>query len=327
MKSLLSIEETKELIEQGKSLLIAAEEELIAKLPKGNWIAGTIPYFMGDDGGIMSKEVLQVTVLPEFSALNKIKAYSKEELSSIPKEYPENGASFIIIPAASEVHQEFANNCISYEGIFDRPLVGWISGVDLAELGKKTPKVISGVDLKSYENEALVMHLDLEEKYFAQVDIINLFEQSKGDVIQFEKVGFEVDECLVNGEKRNFFDYIKEKEINIESPLVANFSGAMVNVSFQALDEENKKVALYAPVFEGIEYKIANSVADYEKEFQAYLDEKNIVPAFSCNCILNYLYANLEGKKTGNIKGPITFGEIAYMLLNQTLVYLSFVEK
>ena len=42
---------------------------------------------------------------------------------------------------------------------------------------------------------------------------------------------------------------------------------------------------------------------------------------FSCNCILNYLYADLEGKKTGEIVGPITFGEIAYMLLNQTLVY------
>ena len=30
----------------------------------------------------------------------------------------------------------------------------------------------------------------------------------------------------------------------------------------------------------------------------------------------------LEGKKTGAFTGPITFGEIAYQLLNQTLVYL-----
>jgi hypothetical protein len=42
---------------------------------------------------------------------------------------------------------------------------------------------------------------------------------------------------------------------------------------------------------------------------------------------LNYLYANLEGKKTGHIVGPMTFGEIAYMLLNQTLVYLTFENK
>jgi hypothetical protein len=38
---------------------------------------------------------------------------------------------------------------------------------------------------------------------------------------------------------------------------------------------------------------------------------------------LNYAYADLEGKKTGSFVGPITFGEVAYMLLNQTLVYLS----
>ena len=38
--------------------------------------------------------------------------------------------------------------------------------------------------------------------------------------------------------------------------------------------------------------------------------------------MLNYLYAELEGKKTGSIVGPITFGEIAYVLLNQTLVHL-----
>ena len=43
---------------------------------------------------------------------------------------------------------------------------------------------------------------------------------------------------------------------------------------------------------------------------------------FSCNCILNYLYSELEGKKTGSFVGPITFGEVAYQLLNQTLVYL-----
>jgi hypothetical protein len=43
---------------------------------------------------------------------------------------------------------------------------------------------------------------------------------------------------------------------------------------------------------------------------------------FSCNCILNYLYGELEGKRTGALKGPMTFGEVAYQLLNQTMVYL-----
>jgi hypothetical protein len=49
--------------------------------------------------------------------------------------------------------------------------------------------------------------------------------------------------------------------------------------------------------------------------------EENVV--FSCNCVLNYLYASLDGKKTGFFTGPVTFGEIAYILMNQTIVYLS----
>ena len=44
---------------------------------------------------------------------------------------------------------------------------------------------------------------------------------------------------------------------------------------------------------------------------------------FSCNCILNYQYAELEGEKTKGFTGPVTFGEVAYQLLNQTMVYLT----
>ena len=72
----------------------------------------------------------------------------------------------------------------------------------------------------------------------------------------------------------------------------------------------------------GLTYKVAAPVGDYVAAFKSNLPRSasgNI--AFSCNCILNYLYSNLEGKRTGSITGPITFGEIAYQLLNQTLAY------
>ncbi|WP_275097979.1 DUF6976 family protein [Sedimenticola hydrogenitrophicus] len=39
--------------------------------------------------------------------------------------------------------------------------------------------------------------------------------------------------------------------------------------------------------------------------------------------ILNFLHLGLEGKRTADITGPFTFGEIAYQLLNQAQVYLS----
>ena len=39
--------------------------------------------------------------------------------------------------------------------------------------------------------------------------------------------------------------------------------------------------------------------------------------------MLNYVYGELENKHTGSLTGPMTFGEIAFQLLNQTLVYVT----
>ncbi len=75
---------------------------------------------------------------------------------------------------------------------------------------------------------------------------------------------------------------------------------------------------------QGVKYKFAAPAEDDVAEFMRRLATiKTHSIALSCNCVLNCLYAELEGKKTGSIIGPITFGEIASMLLNQTLVYLS----
>ncbi|EKO38112.1 MAG: hypothetical protein B193_3196, partial [Solidesulfovibrio magneticus str. Maddingley MBC34] len=103
-----------------------------------------------------------------------------------------------------------------------------------------------------------------------------------------------------------------------------------VNISFQDVDEVEGLVKFYAPVFSGIRYKHAKPVVDYVKEFNDRLCKECSIEsarvAFSCNCILNYLYSELEGKKTDPFTGPITFGEIAYQLLNQTLVYLEIMD-
>jgi hypothetical protein len=123
---------------------------------------------------------------------------------------------------------------------------------------------------------------------------------------------------------RNLAEYLVEKKIDTRLPLVANYSGAMINTSFQDVDKTRKKVSFYAPVFRGVEYKVAAPVADYVTAFESHLPRSaSDTIAFSCNCILNYLYSNLEGKRTGNVTGPITFGEIAYQLLNQTLAYVT----
>ena len=155
------------------------------------------------------------------------------------------------------------------------------------------------------------------------MEIINIFKQGNGGTITVEHDGFSFNEVMVDNQKTNFVKYIEDNKIDTRLPLVANYFGANINVSFQAVDRKNNLVDFYAPLRKGIEYKLARSIGNYVEEFQKHipLDNDNII--ISCNCILNYLYGEQEGKKTGNIKGPFTFGEIAYVLVNQTLVYLS----
>jgi hypothetical protein len=126
----------------------------------------------------------------------------------------------------------------------------------------------------------------------------------------------------VNGVETVLADYIAEKGLNTRFPIVGDYSGNGVNISFKSI--ENGVVNLYAPVFPGIKYRLVKSISDYEKEFNSRLagiTDKNAV--FSCNCILNFLYGELEDKQIGKFAGPITFGEIAYQLVNQTLVYIT----
>lgn len=323
----MNIKEASDLIKAGNGLMIAGDEKLLRQLPKGNWIGGSIPYFMSEKGGVVTADKLQVIALPAFAKEAKIKFYGESELSSIPKDYHVNGVSFILIPAMTSVHQKYAEESMNYDGIFDRPLVGWITGVHIKDIGKVTPKVFNGHTGEISDNKAVVMHLNLPATKFGKVNIINLFKQGTGDTLTFPKTGFQADTCFVNGKETNLADYLEKNKFDTQFPLVANYNGAMINVSFQSVDKANKKVSFFAPVFVGVEYKMPVPVGDYEKEFDAEIKKHNVAPVFTCNCILNFLYAHLEGKKTGEVVGPITFGEIAYILLNQTMVYLTFEDK
>ncbi len=307
---------------------MAGEEALLAVAsPRGEWIGGTIPYFMSDDGWHFTRDRVQVVLLPDFVTISSTKLYEPNELSSIPSDYTENGFSYIVIPAFSEAHQRFAKECSSWPHLFDSPLVGWITGVALDDVGKVPPMVVHGQTGELSASKAAVMHLEFPPDLYAQANIINLFHQGKGDTLTFPSTTFEINDCFVNGQRRNFAEYIATNSINIQQPLVADYMGAMVNVCFQQIDAKAGKVALYGPVFAGVEYKFADPVLNYETEFRDELESRNVQPLFTCNCIVNYVSANLDGKKTGAVVGPVSFGEIAYMLLNQTLVYLTIENK
>jgi hypothetical protein len=214
-------------------------------------------------------------------------------------------------------------NAPSFPDFATRPLIGWIAGVAVDD-DISSPKVFDGTQSRAMENGAVVFHVELPANKLAEIDIVNIFEQGEGDTITFPEDGFNATTAWINGQPKNFADYLLDNAIDTRLLLVTNLSGAMINTSFKSLDFAKRQITFYAPVFAGYRYKVAKPVDDY----LAHLVKKVPVGVgdkvfFACNCILNYLYANLEGRKISNFTGPITFGEIAYQLLNQTLVYLT----
>jgi len=321
---LLDPGETARRILAGQSLILAGEEHLLATLPPGNWIGGTIPYFMANDGGRLCKDKIFVTEIPaEFHASTQ--RYTAAEMPALHQDAGENSASFIILPANSPAHAEFALHAPRYPGFALHPLVGWVAGVDLDLIGKAAPKVFCG-NPQPLGEDAVVMRLKLPPGQLAQVKIINLFRPGHGDIITFPTGGFSATTAIINGREANFADYLNGLNADTRLPLVADYYGVMVNVALKNIGPKNGSVEFFAPVVPGTEYRLANPIEDYVSAIDARL--KDLSPdnvLFSCNCIHNYLFSRLEGRRTGSLVGPFTFGEIAFQLLNQTLVYIEIV--
>ncbi len=319
---LYTLDKVIEFINKGKLLSLAGDEKVLSKLPKGNWIGGTIPYFMDTEGGKFSQDSVFVNDFTEHVTNFKIKAYNADNINNIVSDTFGNGYTIIIIPPFTDVHKEYAIKIPDNENLFHNPITGWVAGIDLNS--QDIPKTFNGLTGEVYTDKAIALHVELPVNKIARLEITNIFRPSDKDIkIEFMEDGFSCKDCLINGKKVNFADYIRQNNIDIKYPIISDYSGALINVSFQSIDGDTVK--FYAPVFKGRIYKFAQNLNDYVSSFNNQIKHIDLQPEFSCNCILNYLYGELEGKKITNVTGPITFGEIGFLLLNQTLTFL-FVE-
>ena len=308
----------------GEQLMIAGDEHLLAQLPQGPWIGGTIPYFV-TDRGVTSRDLLHVTELPGNPTRVSIRAYDVDHLDRITADAPENGYTLLIVPFGSETHYRFAREAPEFPETFLKPVFGWVSGVHLDDLGKKSPSVVDGSNCQLRTDIAVAMHCTLSAKQQALIGIINLFQPGAGDDLTFEEEGFAIEYCFVNGQKRRFAQYLSDVSADTSRPMVANYFGTNVNVSFQNTDLDKQRVTLYAPVFRHVSYRLAAPLnRPYEESYADAIGVQQFPVA--CSCILNYLYGNLEGKLVSGGRGAVTFGEIAHQLLNQTTVYLELTE-
>jgi hypothetical protein len=316
-----SIDQVKTLLSRGKTLVLAGEEELLRAVPRGSWIGGTIPYFMTGDGGLTSHDAIFVQEIPSFARARSPVVYDERRIARIGVDAPESGYTILILPAYTAIHQRYALEAPQFKDLFLKTIAGWISGVHLDEIGRKAPKAFNGMTGDVLADRGVALHVELPATHRAQIGIVNIFEQGDGDEIRFPVSTFDVAECTVNGERQN--EYIVSRGLDVRLPLIANSCGAMINVSIKVLDPASSMVKFSAPVFEGVPYRFARPVDNYPQRFAQAIPSDVADPVFSCNCVLNYIYGELENKHTGRLTGPMTFGEIAFQLLNQTLVYVT----
>ena len=317
---LVSFNKASELIATGKFFHIAGTEKLLKKLPKGNWIGGSTEYFMTDGGGKVTGDMVSIIKLP-FNKF-RISIYDENSISNITTDGFDNGFSIVILPFDSNVHETYADRAPEFDGMFIKNIIGWVSGLNL-DIPGQTPIAVNGKTGEAFSDKAVVVHVSVPDDKMVSIGMINIFKQDEDSpVFEFTNDGFSAKTCLVDGKKVVFADYIAQKNIDTKLPLIGDYSGQGINISFKSI--EDGVVNFYAPVFPGIEYRMAQPITNYEKEFNTHLEKfKDVQAVFSCNCILNFLYGELEGKSIKSFYGPITFGEVAYQLVNQTLVYLT----
>ena len=319
---LLSLAQANARIALGSPLIIAGSRPALVALNPGNWIGGSIPYFITSEGGLCDRTQVFVDEIKLPIAHWSIKRYSTSVLDTIASDAFANGFSYVIIPANCTAHLEYAMHAPQFPDIFMKPVIGWISGVHLADLANETPVVIDGRAGTVLSDEAVVLHVELPPEFQVMVNTVNLFHQGQGPTLRFLETGFAATSALADGKTVDLVRFMKDQQWDASHPLVADYAGTNVNVSIKAIDEASGRVSFYAPVFANVDYREAAPVGDYVKAFSE-LVPAGIEPVLSCNCILNYLYGKLEGRSTGPFTGPVTFGEIAHQLLNQTLVYLA----
>ncbi|MCX6271705.1 MAG: hypothetical protein NTU44_10885 [Bacteroidetes bacterium] len=320
-RKLYTREDVVNFIGMNRHMVLTGDESLLSALPVGNWIGGTIPYFMDVQGGIFTKDKIFVDDFTSLGIDFRIIEFDEQNISGVATSGFRNGFTILLIPGESGILQEFAMNADSYPGIFRNPITGYVTGNDLNETNA-TPKVFNGTTAKCFSDKAIGIHVELPAAKIARVEIVNIFRPvEKADIITFPVSGFNQTKCFVNGEERLLIEYLDGQKYDTQFPLIVNQAGAYINKSFRMLNKETKEVKFFAPLLTGEKYMLAQKVEDYGARFEK---EIGTIPQteFVCNCILNHLYGKFEGKKI-NLNWKTTFGEVAYQLLNQTLVYLT----
>jgi hypothetical protein len=324
---LCSIDEAVLMVLKGSPLAISGSEELLSRLPRGNWIGGTTAHIMTEQGGVETRDQILITPMPEEARLLSIQRYGIGGMHYLPSDAPERGFTIVILPFSSFVHQAFVKALPAFKEMSEKVIVGWVSGASRSAFGSR-PKIFYGPIGHVIEDEMVAMHLTLPESLQAHISVISLNEPGTGDAITFLNEGFTVTHALVNGEMVCFAEYLRAKWSDPAIPIVCDYNGTHLTVDIKNYDLLSGHVEFYAPVFKNITYHFAKPVENYSDKLREAVQKKSLgSPFFECICIKNYELLSMGRDLLGAFEGPVSNGEIAHFLTNQSIVRLSLVGK
>ncbi len=317
-------QEVIDFINNGRIMLLSGSAEALSGLPKGNWIAGTTHYFV-DSIGKVDEEHIFVDDFTLVAQKAKIATYDESNIKDIAKNGFKNGFVVMVLPIDSKVYIDFANNSLSFEGMFDNPVVGYVAATKMEDYGKKSPYVAAGLDGKLSNSIAAALYVELPDYLTARAEIVN-FDTIDADspTLVFPKTGFVQSECTINGKPGNIADYFEnvvKPKLGGYTQMITSQNGALINRDVKVVDVAKGEVSFFSPVIADDDYHLVKNGADYLQMFNTALASKrsDVLTCFSC---VSYFFGGkFEGKGVCK-NGVYAFGEIGYQVLNKTIVTL-----
>ena len=144
MHGLGTVREVARKIAAGRVLLLAGEETLLAQLPRGRWLGATAANFMTETGGVTNRTHIFYTDITAYAETVEIHHFNAAEMRAVGQKYPANGFAVAIVPGLSPFLAGFAQEVLEYEGIFNAPLIGWVSGVHPVRYQAENPQNLCG---------------------------------------------------------------------------------------------------------------------------------------------------------------------------------------
>ena len=335
IQGLYTVAEVNAMIEKGDILLLAGDSVLLSQLNKGKWICGSTSRFieMGKEP-ICDRNRIFVHNLTDIAEEIKLDFYDASTIKNIYEDAFENGFSVLITSPFSDVVGEYTNNCSKYTNFGSRALCGWAVVTSIYSEYELIDEslIFSGIDAKSYNQGAVVMHVGLPTDKFAEIHVFSPYNQPKeGDIITFEENKQFFEYALINGKRQNFRNYLEEiqkaqkREVTVfpYRCLIGNYEGIVMNVAL-ATEKDKEYVTLGASVYKGIEYRLSNTdIIDFESM------KKNLCGeiVFSLSCVNNFMKKEIFKNSLTQMNGPFTYGELAYYMMTNATIYVTVGKK